>query len=165
MSNVSDPIKHFKLGIKPEIHHLKCIEERQTGSRMKKSIAVSLGHCKYGFPQAVVRRPVDMENGVTQSGMVRLTCPHLVREIDEYEAAGGVSIFNKEFAIKDDVSANFRVVNQDWQIIRNEYSTPEEKTHVKEKLGDRAINFFDSGIIGVPLERYFVFAQHFILHL
>jgi hypothetical protein len=144
--------KYFPRSVLPSSTHLKCIEARQY-NRIRRPIAITTGLCKYGHPQAIVQYPVDISTGAIQSGMLRLTCPNLVKAIDEYEGVGAVKTFNDEVATREDISKNFDRVNRDWKDIRDQYTTKEEKQFVISKLGDDGDNFLSSGIIGVPLDR------------
>ena len=145
--------KYFPNGNVPTNHQMKCIEERQHGNIIKRPIAVSTGVCKYGFPQVLVQHPVDGNSNTTQSGMLRLTCPHLVREIDALEGSGGVKHFNTDVAVLEEVAENFGQVNRDWRQIRDAYMTDEERMIIRQKLGSRADHFLNSGIIGIPMGR------------
>lgn len=144
--------KYFPKSVKPSNEHLKCLEERQN-NKMSRPIAITTGLCKYGYPQASVQYPVDMSTGAAQSGMLRLTCPNLVKEIDEYEGAGAVKSFNVDIATQADVSINYKQVNRDWRKIRSVCMTDVEKQFVRDKLGSDSEHFFSSGIIGVPSDR------------
>ncbi len=55
------------------------------------NIAAVGQRCKHGFPQAYVQMPFGK---AFASGMIRLSCPHLVKEIDVQEREGGVELVN-----------------------------------------------------------------------
>lgn len=73
------------------------IEKRQISSSTPQVFANEKHGCKYGFTQAFVRYPVSSlgkQLGQLQSGMLRLSCPHLVKEIDIFEEEGGIDQIN-----------------------------------------------------------------------
>lgn len=72
---------HFPLSIYPENIDQQVIEQRQISRSSVGLFAVENTRCKYGFPQAYVQYPVG--NGVS-SGMIRLSCPHLVKAGGRY---------------------------------------------------------------------------------
>lgn len=63
---------------------LKSIEERQLCHQIT-SAGGPHKPCSHGFPQAFVFHP---SKRVLNSGLFRLSCPLLVKAVDEYEAAG-----------------------------------------------------------------------------
>jgi len=60
--------------------------------------------CRHGFPQAFVWDPLSRQEGgrakrvPVDSGLFRLTCPLLVKAIDEWEAEGAVASLNQRVA-------------------------------------------------------------------
>lgn len=100
--------------------------------------------------KAVVRRPVDLKNSIINSGMLRLTCPYLVKLIDDIEGQGGVKRYNEERIVgQQSILDNFSHVNDQWRLIKHAATTQEERDYVAEKLQDRADDFLNSGIIGI----------------
>ena len=81
--------------------------------------------------------------------MVRLTCPHLVKLIDDIERDGGVKKYNERIRNQEDVLSNFENVNEAWRIIKQKIISEEERQCVKDRLGIQSNAFFDSGIIGI----------------
>lgn len=81
--------------------------------------------------------------------MLRLTCPHLVKLIDNIEGQGGVQLYNERNVKRKEVQENFAHVNAQWRLIKHAAVTQAEKAYVEEKLQDRADDFFNSGIIGI----------------
>jgi hypothetical protein len=81
--------------------------------------------------------------------MLRLTCPHLVKLIDEIEAQGGVEDFNVRISDQARVRKNFAHVNDQWRLIKRASINEEEKEYIENKLHDKAEDFLNSGIIGI----------------
>lgn len=79
-------------GIAPAAQHSREIDravvEGQIGRRARAMAGVG-ARCVYGFPAATRQAPTD-ENGRPFPTAFYLTCPHLVKQIDRLEAAGGV---------------------------------------------------------------------------
>jgi hypothetical protein len=96
-----------------------------------------------------MRRPVDIKNTSINSGMLRLTCPHLVKLIDDIEGRGGVKLYNESIVESKDVLKNFAHVNEQWRLIKHAAITPEEKEYIEDKLQDKTDDFLNSGIIGI----------------
>lgn len=86
------------------------IEERQLGHRMSNVIGMGC-RCKHGFPQAFAFDPVERgpwrgdsrqeqqvktRKSSLESGLFRLSCPLLVKAIDEWEREGAVASINEE---------------------------------------------------------------------
>jgi hypothetical protein len=91
------------------------------------------------------------------SGMIRLSCPHLVKEIDQFEADGGIDIFNKALAAgtsDSSLAANFRETNLVHRTLRAAAVTPVEKELMTTKLGEEnAKQLMSSGIIGITFDK------------
>lgn len=100
-----------------------CIEERQLRHPISAMVAVGK-RCKYGFPQALALDPLGREKyGLgghpIDAALFRLTCPHLVKGIDEWEAQGAVRAFNEHLAASaewtqsnDNVNAQHRQIRR-----------------------------------------------------
>jgi hypothetical protein len=126
----------------------KCIEERQHFGAVPRDVLVNRNRCRHGFPQAMVLYPVTPQ-GKMSSGSLRLTCPHLVKAIDEYEAAGGIDEFNQELRSNPAWQEDFRRTNAVWRAARSDMMDSKDLEHVNIALDDKAHVFLDSGIIGV----------------
>jgi hypothetical protein len=81
--------------------------------------------------------------------MLRLTCPHLVKLIDEIEGQGGVKLYNERLVEQKDTQKNFALVNEQWRLIKHAAITQEEKSYIDDKLQDKADDFLNSGLIGI----------------
>lgn len=74
---------------------MRCIEERQLRHRAGTTIGVS-PPCRHGFPQAFAFDPCGHK---ISSGLFRLSCPFLVKAIDELEDEGGIEDVNKKLEV------------------------------------------------------------------
>ena len=141
----------------PTNKDIDCVATRQLGYSIQDQnmLAVEKSRCNYGFPRAIVRFPVG--NGI-QSGMIRLTCPHLVKAIDEFEADGGINKINTKLSQESDkgnlLRNNFLNINSAWKTIRNMSVTDEDRELVKKTLPISSYDhFFGTGIIGITLNK------------
>jgi hypothetical protein len=137
----------------PTTQQLKCLNERQ--QQATTPLLVSTGICRYGHPQVIVFPPVDLENKRTFSGMIRLTCPHLIKEIDLLEKESGVQKFNSEIAPTDEARSDFLEAHQVWNQAKKMTMNSKQVEYVKERFGEdtEAENFFSSGFIGIQMDR------------
>ena len=103
--------KYLPLTEFPHNDDVKCIEQRQLESRCSGILAVDLSKCRHGKPRAFVRHPVGE---VVSSGMIRLSCPHLVKAIDNWEAEGGIESINKILSKNTDLQNDFLNTNLMW---------------------------------------------------
>ena len=91
------------LGLEPPSEDdIRVIEERQLGHKMSNIIGVGM-RCKHGYPQAFAFDPVRRapwaygeRKSKIESGLFRLSCPLLVKAVDEWEAEGAVKKINEE---------------------------------------------------------------------
>ena len=92
-------------------------QDRRSISERQLRHSVRIGgvgrRCRHGFPQAFAFDMVDTyrSTGAVNSGLCRLSCPLLVRAIDEWEADAGVRAFNMQLAARADWRADFRATN------------------------------------------------------
>lgn len=93
---------HLKL-TPPSEEDLRVIKERQIGHELSNVIGCG-GRCKHGYPQAFAFDPLsraawlggrDRKSRI-ESGLFRLSCPLLVKAIDEWEAEGAVRLINEQ---------------------------------------------------------------------
>lgn len=139
---------------------LRVIEERQESRTVNGIFAVERTLCKYGFPRAYVRFPVTGEgNRQISSGMLRLSCPHLVKAVDSYEnVSRAIEKFNEAIAQGDDeasrYTANFLATNLAWHRIRKSAVSEEDLVAIEKKLGKVNTDIFmESGITGITLKK------------
>jgi hypothetical protein len=90
-------------------------------SKKDSIISVSCGSCKYKHPQSFLFSPIKgsiwKNRKTVQSATFRLSCPHLVKGIDEIEAEGGVKRYNEMLALKPEwVTALHRINAESAQI-------------------------------------------------
>ena len=147
--------KYFPLGKSPSPFELSCIAERQLEHDVHNVFAVDKLGCRHGFPRAMVMYPVrQIPIKSVNSGMIRLTCPHLVKEIDKLESCGGIKDINSSLASSSEMKSDFNRTNMTWSSIRKDSCEIKDVECVKEALGVEGCNhFFESGIIGVSKGR------------
>jgi len=127
----------------------RCIEERHLEHKVTGMYAVEGSRCRHGVPRAFMQFPVA---GKISSGMVRLTCPHLVKAIDEWEADGAIDDFNARLEEDGAMRDNFAATNAAHKELRNHPSaiSAAERGVIMAKLGDEVgSNLINSGIIGI----------------
>ena len=84
-------------GSQPTTEHDKSVLRRQTGQTAPAEAAIgvpSACSCCHGFPQAFAMDPFPANGRRINSGLVKLSCPHLVRAVDELEDEGGIGAIN-----------------------------------------------------------------------
>lgn len=147
--------KYFPNGIRPTAADITCVGTRQLEHPLGDVIAVDKRKCRHGFTRAIVRFPVHgqaaaVAHPTAHSGMIRLTCPHLVKEIDSLEVGGGIRKVNDSLSTSATLKDDFNTTNESWAAARKSATTDAEVEFVKRKMGAQgAKHFFDSGIIGV----------------
>jgi len=143
--------KYLPLAVKPTPEDHRCIEERHLDHKVTGMYGVEGMRCKHGMPRAFIQFPVA---GRISSGMIRLTCPHLVKAIDEWEAVGAIESFNTELEQSEELRINFQETNEAHRALRNDAVTDVERQAIAKKLGDvGARNLLDSGLIGISQGR------------
>jgi hypothetical protein len=72
---------------------------------------------------------------------VRLTCPHLVKEIDKFEYAGdGIGVMNAKLNDVErgkPIREDFLKINDDWMRLRNDSVNDEQRALLLNKEGMR----------------------------
>lgn len=133
------------------------IESRQLAvSKVTGLFAITKNKCKHGYPQAFVQYPIG---GGISSGMIRLSCPHLVKQVDTYENNGGIEYFNAILRDNDNEQGkilrnNFKDINLSWQRIRTKAINEKELDLLKKTVGEeKSSNLINSGIIGITLNK------------
>lgn len=149
--------KYFPLGEKISDKTQLCIESRQQQRRTHGVMCIDRERCRHGFPRAFVRFPVT---GGVQSGMIRLSCPHLVKSIDSFEIeGGGIAKFNNILSQSsgDEAPAlreNFLDINKTWRSLRAEATSDSDRAFIEKQLGpEGATHFMESGIIGITTDK------------
>ena len=94
-STAARPIGSIVAGLRPpSASELDVISNRQLLHPVNAVGVASRTRCMHGHPQAFVSAPVS-EMGNFSSGIFRLTCPWLVKAVDEWEAEGAVREMNR----------------------------------------------------------------------
>ena len=152
---------YFPLAALPTVSDMEVIESRQIGRPARGTFAVENARCKYGFPQAFVQYPVGKS---ISSGMIRLSCPHLVKAVDVIEAEGGLDYFDSKLASEAEdgvLRSSFNSTNLAWMAIRNDAVSSKDRDYVQKKLGIEGTKFLmESGIIGCTIGRIQVKCLH-----
>lgn len=80
------------------------IGERQEGRELHGVLAVEKSRCRHGFPRAFFQKPYAR---IFNSGMIRLSCPYLIKEIDELETQDKIiDKINSRMNGSDDVNVS-----------------------------------------------------------
>jgi len=131
--------------------HLDCMR-RQTGQTAPVNAAIGVPskcNCRHGFPQAFAMDPLPA-TGRINSGLVKLTCPHLVTAIDALEDDGFIQKLSTRLTENEDWQSAATIVHEKHSQTRYELINEEDKLDtVRSKLGDRAAKaLMDSGVAG-----------------
>lgn len=135
---------------------------RQTGQSGPSQAAMGIPsacQCQHGFPQVFTMDPLP--NGKRlNSGLVKLTCPLLVRAVDELEDEGYITQFNDKLCCPTDRGADEKLPS-DLQIaiskahrvhssVRSQLiDSREDRDRVLAKLGKRGFeSFMTAGVAG-----------------
>ena len=141
-------------------HDRRVIEERQLRHKADALIGVpSVSKCQHGFPQVGLSSPIghDTTTGWKPvSGICRLTCPYLVKALDEYEAEGAVAAYNIRLTGGEETfegrtwPAALDGANQAHRKLRRALMSDEEVARVRERLGSEHEDaFMQSGVAGM----------------
>jgi hypothetical protein len=129
--------------------------QRQTGQINPSKAAIGVPkicQCRHGFPQAFAMDPVppNTDVGTTtnrmNSGLVKLTCPHLVRAVDTLEDEGLIQSWNNEKVEEwwDDIQSAHKVHADTRQSL---LPSEEDRQSIASKLGERGLEaFMDAGV-------------------
>jgi hypothetical protein len=146
---------------------------RQTGQVNPSKAAIGVPaacQCRHGFPQAFALDPLpnSQNNGGTtarlNSGLLKLTCPLLVRAVDQLEDEKFIPTWNEQHLQLGSQSNH----NNEWQLhcqtaharhstVRQELlSDDDQKSIVEQKLGPRgAMAFYQAGVAGSSLGSHY----------
>jgi len=141
-------------------HERRVIEERQLRHKADALIGVpSVSKCQHGFPQAGLSSPIGHDTSTgwkPVSGICRLTCPYLVKALDEYEAEGAVAAYNVRLAGGEETPegriwpAALDGANQAHRKLRRALISDEDVERVRERLGSAHEDaFMQSGVAGM----------------
>lgn len=123
---------------------------RQTGqvNPSKAAIGVpSTCHCQHGFPQAFAMDPVHA--GRMNSGLLKLTCPLLVRAVDALEDDGVIQALNQRLATDSSLQSEIKETHNRHAQVRKAMLSSSELKSIRSKLGDAASGaFLSAGVAG-----------------
>ena len=132
----------------------KCVEYHQLGRpdmRFRADMVAVGERCRHGFPQAFM---FNLEGKKLHSGIFRLSCPLLVKAIDEWEAEGAVRELNRravaETAEGDSWRATLPLTNAAHSTIRRAGIRESLlATHVEKKGAETVELVMGSGLAGI----------------
>jgi hypothetical protein len=151
-------------GSQPATEHDRAVLRRQTGQTAPAEAAAGVPaacRCCHGFPQAFAMDPMPSASGGMKrrinSGLVKLSCPHLVSAVDELEDGGGIGAMND--AVKGSAALQRSVVlaHEVHARVRRDMLDRDGADHQKDvpmdilrqKLGERGAEaFLSSGVAG-----------------
>lgn len=127
---------------------------RQTGQSNPSKAAIGVPttcQCQHGFPQAFAMDPLFANR--INSGLLKLTCPILVRAIDELEDSGIMETLNEEILQqKSTGNRMLEEMNERHAVhaeVRRDLLSQEELDHIPSKLGERGTkSFLEAGVAG-----------------
>ena len=126
---------------------------RQTGQTAPAAAAIGVpAHCacRHDFAQAFAMDPLPLGTSRANSGLLKLTCPHLVRAVDVLEDEGVMSRLNaalKASAELRDAAMGAHAVHADAR--RDILRDPRDLIAVRSKLGERGAEaFLSAGVAG-----------------
>lgn len=146
----------------PTIEETRVISERQVCYPIENTFAVESVKCKYGFPRAFIQHPTPGPlGGKISSGMLRLSCPHLVKAVDELENVDNAIeqinnylLDNSTYSDREKLKENFLKTNNAWKTIRLEVLPPNEIDMIKRDMGETVSkHLLESGLIGITLNK------------
>jgi hypothetical protein len=132
--------------------------QRQTGQSAPTEAAIGVPsscNCRHGFPQAFAMDPMPASTGRMNSGLIKLTCPHLVNAIDALEDEGMISTLSKKMENIEHLQRSARSIHGEHAQIRKEMiaSDHQQLGLLKERLGDKGmLAFLNSGVAGSTLD-------------
>lgn len=113
-------------------------------------VGITKSRCKYNYPQAFINSIITDTH--ISTGFIRLSCPHLVREIDSIENSL-ITKINDILKDNTELQQNYQEINEFYRDIKHELlSTDVINDLLLTYLGgsiDNYNNFMNSGILGV----------------
>ena len=142
--------------LRPTAQNLHTIQERQVFHKLQPSQVFCVSSpCKHGYPQAFGFHPTDGPKLV--SGIFRLSCPLLVKQIDEWENRGGVREVT-DWLRNDDSGEKrkgYEKANEIQKQIRSELVSDDFDKLVSSMGEYNAGKFLESGVAGIPPSQTF----------
>ncbi len=115
-------------------------------------VGITKSRCKHNYPQAFISSIITDTH--ISTGFIRLSCPHLVKEIDVIENLL-IKKINEIVEENAELQQNYQEINQFYKDLKHELlSTDVIKELLLTYLGgstDNYNNFMNSGILGVSL--------------
>jgi len=139
----------FPSSIPTEPCHIDTFQ-RQTGQKNPSLAAIGIpatacATCRHGFPQAFAMDP--MHAGRINSGLLKLTCPLLVRAVDQLEDDGVMEEWKVD--LNNIVAKEMQEGHALHASIRQSMLSPEEIQQVQTKLGPHGAQaFLEAGVAG-----------------
>ena len=162
--------KLVSIGAPPTKNCLNCITQRQTKSNASGIVSVAT-QCKFSYPQAYSLRPINPDTRLVYSGNLRLTCPYLVKAIDEWEGQGAIELINNDMKNDPELQASFSAINAFWNEVKLEQMTQSDHDLARKQLKEGYTHFVNSGIIGISKDKehdvkclHAVMADHLLRH-
>jgi hypothetical protein len=139
-----------KLVSESERNSIELRQLRHPASDMVGVPNVSL--CRHGWPQAALWQPMGSQRPV--SGLMRLTCPHLVQQIDDWEREGAINEFNERLNRDDEAGrarrAELHKANDEHRRLRRAMMSAGDEEKVAVRFGEKGKEaFMNSGIAGM----------------
>lgn len=136
----------------PLVKDLICISERQLDHKVSDIFAIDKVGCRHGYPRAFIQYPVGEK--AMSSGMLRLSCPHLVKAVDKFEDEGGIDEFNSQLNANMTLQSEFLAINNAWAAIRTTSTSETDRTKIRAVLGkETELQLMTSGIIGITVNK------------
>ena len=136
---------------------------RQTGQINPAMAAIGVpakSMCRHGFPQVFVLDPYPPGERRINSGILKLTCPHLVRAVDDLEDQGMIQNLNEQIGDtssiklnegeeKDPILSIMLGSHKRHSNARKRMLTQDDITSIQSKLGEKGVHaFLESGVAG-----------------
>jgi len=128
---------------------------RQTGQGNPSKAAIgvpALCQCQHGFPQAFAMDPLPNNLGRINSGMLKLSCPYLVKAVDILEDEGMILRINEDNKENHNIDPMWEEMNQRHLVhsqVRQAMLSNKEIELLQSKLGRKgAASFLEAGVAG-----------------
>ena len=123
---------------------------RQTGQLAPSKAAIGIPatcNCRHGFAQAFAMDPFPQDR--LNSGLLKLTCPHLVRAVDALEDDNMIGEVNKRLETSDELQSAMEKSHKLHATTRNELLDDGALQTLQSKLGQKGTQaFLESGVAG-----------------
>ncbi len=149
--NPIELVKYYNNSELLESSDMKNVLSRQILSKnsLNNIVGITKNKCKYGYPQAFINNIIT--DTKVSSGFIRLSCPHLVKEIDKIENSLIIK-YNNDIKNNIELQNNYYSINDFYKKIKQQLlNTKMIQDLLLYYLGsiDSYHNFMNSGILGV----------------